>query len=257
MALQPTLVTERVRPISGSRKGAGTLTPLSGLVNRYFYFAMSLLVAAIVVFGFSHTIDANLFHPSVPRPVILWFHAAVFTTWVAFFIFQSALVRTRNVKWHRFFGWFGAGLGTVMVFLGVTTAVVMTRFDTYTLHIPGADAFMIVPLYDMVVFGVLFGLAVAWRKKPELHRRLIFIATCCLLDAAFGRLQFVFENSLFFACLDVVILLGVGRDLFVNGRIHKVYLVTLPVLMVCQWFVVHTLRSHAGWWLRIAHGLMG
>ena len=51
---------------------------------------------------------------------------------MAFFIFQSALVRTRNVKWHRFFGWFGAALGTSMVVLGVITSVVMGRFDTYT-----------------------------------------------------------------------------------------------------------------------------
>jgi hypothetical protein len=233
------------------------VTARNGLLDKYFYFSMSLLVAAIVVWGFSHTIDANLFHPSVPRPVLLWFHAAAFSTWIAFFIFQSTLVRTRNVKWHMFFGWFGAALGTAMVILGTVTSIVMARFDTYRLHQPGADAFLIVPFYDMVAFGTFFALAVLWRKKPEFHRRLIFIATCGLLDAAFGRIDYLFNNGLFYYCLDGVILLGVLRDLFVNRRIHKVYLIALPVLAVTQAFVTYTWMHSSPWWLRIAHAILG
>ncbi len=110
-----------------------------GLIDRYFYFAMSLLVAGIVVWGFNHTIDQNLFHPAVPRPLILWFHGGTFATWVLFFIFQSTLVRTHNVKWHRYFGWFGLALATVMVLLGITTSIVMGRFDIHTLRETGID----------------------------------------------------------------------------------------------------------------------
>jgi hypothetical protein len=242
--------TAVVRPIRA-------VTGPKGLVNKYFYFAMSLLIAAIVVAGFSRTVNDNLLHPSVPRPLILWFHAAAFSGWVAFFIFQSALVRTHNVKWHRFFGWFGAGLGTVMVPLGVVTSIIMGRFDTYQKHEPGADAFLIVPFFDMIAFGVFFGLAVLSRKKPELHRRLIFIATCGLLDAAFGRYDYIFNNGLFFWCLDGVILLGVLRDLFVNRRIHKVYLYALPPLVVVQAFVAHTWLSNSAWWVRIGHAILG
>ena len=228
----------------------------NGLVDRYFYFSMSLLIAAIVAWGFSHTINDNLFHPAVPRPILLWFHAAAFSSWVAFFILQSTLVRTRNVRWHRSLGWFGAALGTAMVLLGSTTAIAMARFDTYQLHQLGSDAFLIVPLFDMLAFGVCFALAVPWRKKPELHRRLIFVGTCVLLDAAFGRIGPLFDRNLFFACLDGVILLGVVRDLLVNRTIHKVYLVALPLLMVSQYFVIHIWRSAPSWWLSIAHRIL-
>lgn len=248
---------QRVVPISRGRKETGTLTPLKGFVNRYFYLAASLLIAGIVVWGFSHTINDNLFHPSVPRPLILWFHGAAFSGWVAFFIFQSALVRTHNVKWHRFFGWFGAGLGTAMVVLGFTTAVIMGRFDTYRLHEPGSDGFLIVPFFDMVAFGTCLALAIAWRKKSELHRRLIFIATCGLLDAAFGRVDYIYNHGLFFWCLDGVILLGVLRDLFVTRRVHKVYLYALPPLIAVQAFVTYTWMSSSAWWVRIAHGILG
>ena len=228
-----------------------------GFVDKYFYFAMSLLVAGIVVYGFGHTVDHNLIHAAPARPLLLWFHGAAFSGWVVFFIFQSTLVRTHNVKWHRLFGWFGAALGTAMVVLGVATAIVMTRFDTHTLHEPGGDAFLIVPFYDVAAFATLFGLAVIWRKKPELHRRLMFVATCGLLAAAFGRIPFVSEHLAFYWALDGVILLGVVRDLIVNRSIHKVYLVTLPVLIACQAFVVHTMANGSAWWLKIADRILG
>jgi hypothetical protein len=229
----------------------------NGIVDKYFYFAMSLLIATIVVLGFSRSVDQNLFHASIPRPAILWVHGATFSLWVLFFIFQSALVRTRNVKIHRSMGWFGAALAAFMIPLGVATSVVMARFDTTVKHETGADAFLIVPLYDMVAFAICAGLAILWRRKPELHRRMIFIATCGLLDAAFGRWDYLFDHGLFFACLDGVILLGVVRDLVINKRIHRVYLTALPLLIVVQWFVVSTWRGNAAWWLRIADKIMG
>jgi hypothetical protein len=234
-----------------------SVTGRNGLLDKYFYFLMSLLVAAIVVWGFSHSVNANLFHPAVPRPFLLWIHGAVFSGWVVFYILQSALVRTHNVRVHRSLGWFGVALGTAMIPLGIATAIVMGRFDTQRLHQTGADAFLIVPFFDMIAFGVCLALAIYWRRKPEMHRRMMLIATCGLLDAAFGRVDYVFNNSLYFLCLDAVILLGVGRDLAVNGRVHKVYLIALPVLMVCQCFVVYTLRSGSHWWIRIADAILG
>ncbi len=173
------------------------VTGRNGLLDKYFYFVMSLLVAAIVVWGFSHTVNENLFHATLSRPFLLWIHAAAFSSWVVSFILQSALVRTHHVRMHRSLGWFGAALGTVMVPLGITTAIVMARFDTVRLHQSGADAFLIEPFFDMLAFGVCFGLAVLWRKKPEFHRRLIFVATCVLLDAAFGRILYLFNNNFF------------------------------------------------------------
>lgn len=229
----------------------------NGLLDRYFYFAMSLLIAATVVWGFSHTVNQSLFHASPPRPLILWFHGAAFSGWVAFFIFQSSLVRTRNVKVHRFFGWFGAALAAIMVPLGVTISIVMGRFDIYRLHETDVRSFLIVPLYDMVVFAILIGLAITWRKTPDLHRRLIFIATCCLLDAAFGRIDYLFDHNLLFPCMDAVIALGIARDLLVDRRIHRVYLTALPLLAAAQFFVVYTFRSRADWWMAIAHRLLG
>jgi hypothetical protein len=227
-----------------------------GFVDKYFYFAMSLLFPVIVVSGFSRTVNENLFHPAIPRPLILSFHAAVFSGWVVFFVFQSVLVRTRNVKWHRLCGWFGAALGAAMVPLGTATAIVMGRFDTYRLHQTDAEPFLIIPFFDIAAFGTLLTLAVVWRKRPELHRRLLFIATCLLLDAPLDRFDFLFDHNLSFLCLDLVIGLGLVRDLLVNPRIHRVYLIALPALIALQCLVIFTWRSEASWWVRVAHAIL-
>src|ERR1700719_5147727 len=231
--------------ISEKKKlSTSTLTGRNGFLQRYFYFAMSLLFAVIVVSGFKRTVNDNLFHPAIPRPFILWIHASAFTAWVIFFIFQSTLVRVHRVSWHRSTGWFGAGLATLMVPLGVTTAIIMARFDTVQLYQSGADAFLSIPFYDMIAFGVCIALAIYWRTKPELHRRLIFIATCGLMDAAFGRFLYLFDNNLFFPCLDLLIILGVARDLLVDRRVHKVYLYAAPLLIIGQSLSVYMWRSN-------------
>ena len=228
----------------------------NGWLDKYFYFLMSLLLAGIVTAGFSRTVNGNLFHPALPRPFLLWIHAAAFSGWIAFYIFQSALVRTHNVKWHRFFGWFGAGLAALMVPLGITISIIMARFDAVQLHQPD-PTFLSIPFLDMLGFGVIVSLAIAWRKKPEVHRRLLFIATCSLLDAAFARFDFIFNNRLFFPALDLVILLGVARDLLVNRRVHEVYRYALPMLIAGQGLAIYLWVAQPGWWLRITHALVG
>ena len=231
------------------------VTKRNGLLDEYFHLAMSLLFAAIVVTGFSRTVNQNLFHPAIPRPFLLWVHGAAFSGWVAFYILQSALVRSRNVKLHRKLGWIGAGLGALMAPLGVTVAIIMTRFDAVQLH-QNDPTFLSIPFYDMLAFGVMFGLAIAWRRKPELHRRLLFLATCGLMDAPLARWDFIFYHNLFFVCLDIIVLLGVTRDLIVNRRVNAVYSYALPLMIVGQALSVYLWRGSPAWWLKMTQGII-
>jgi len=235
---------------------ASSATHLKKFLSRYFYFCMSLVFAGLVVWGFSRTVDANLFHAKPPRPVLLWMHGAAFSTWIVFFIAQSVLVRVRQVSVHRTLGWFGAGLATVMVGLGFTIAVIMTRFDSSVLHQKDVESFLSIPFWDMIVFGTLMALAIYWRKRPEYHRRLVFIATCELMDAAIGRFDFWFNHNLFYPGLDLLIVAGMVRDLIVDGRVNKVYLYVLPPLIVGQVLTVYMWRANPVWWQVITKAIL-
>jgi hypothetical protein len=174
---------------------------------------------------------------------------------VLFFILQSSLVRTRKVRLHRTLGWFGLALGIVIVVLGYFTATAMDRFFLQRFHDAEIPAFLIIQLMDLCFFAVPFALAIYWRRRPEFHRRLMLIASCCLTDAAFGRfplLPLAFSS----AGVDALIFLGILRDLIVDRRIHKVYLYAFPLLIVLQIFSVQTYLHASPWWVHIASALL-
>ena len=233
-----------------------TTNQFKSFVGRYFYFAMSFVIAAVIIAGFRRTVDAALFHANPPRPLLLWFHGAAFSAWLIFFAAQSALVRVRKVSVHRLLGWFGAALAATMVVLGCIITVVMARFDFVVLHQKDAGAFISVPFLDMLVFGTLVSLAIYFRKRPEYHRRLLFIASCALLDAGIGRFDFWFNNNLFYPFLDFLILLGALRDWYVDGRINRVYLYALPPMIILQTLAVYAWRANPAWWQVITHAIL-
>ncbi len=233
-------------------------TERAGLLDKYFYLCMSLLIAVTVVYGFSHTVDKNLIHPAVPRPFILYVHAAVFSGWLIFFILQSTLVRTHNVPLHRRIGCFGAALGVAIPAVGFPTAVVMGRFNIVHSLNAKAAADLLIPFFDMFAFSIPFALAIYWRRKSEFHRRLILMATCALTAAAFGRFPpQILQSVIFYAGVDFLVLLGAVRDLIVNGRIHPVYLAGLPAFVFGQIVVMFTDLHESPWWLKIAHTILG
>ena len=263
------MIVETISPkrkdfVSGAKNHARPL-------GDYFYFLMSLVVAVIVAYGFSQTVKDKLIHPSVARPFVLYVHAAVFSAWVLFFIFQSTLVRMRMVRWHRLIGWIGAGLGVAMIVVGVVTAITMGRFNISHFHPRYPEGGLLVSFFDISAFTIPFALAIYWRKQPEFHRRLQLLATCALTAAAFGRFPQLFLARpsqspalrgfliwvALYAGLDLLIFMSTLRDLVVNRRIHPVYLFGLPALVLCQAGMLYTLMRHSAWWLRTARFMLG
>jgi hypothetical protein len=229
----------------------------TGFLERNFYLLMALLIVVVVVYGFSQTIDQNLLHPKIPRPRLLYFHAAVFTAWLVFFTIQTILVRTNNVRIHRTIGWFGVGLGALIPTVGVATALTMARFNMTQLHQANADADIIIPMWDMVAFTAVFVPAVLWRKKREFHKRLMLTATCVLTAAAWGRFpEWLLPPILFYGGVDLLISLGALRDWLVSRRVHPVYLYVLPILIAGQTLVMYVIIHKSAAWIRIAHALV-
>ena len=190
---------------------------------------MSLLVAAVVICGFSQTINENLIHAVPSRPSILWIHGVLFSTWLMFFILQSAFVRTHNVAIHRTLGWLGAVMGVLITVVGTSTAIVMDRFHFLLARDSDNKMVFALQLLDIVSFTAFFWLAFCWSKKPEFHRRLMLIATCVLTSAAFARFPKA-DPAISYFGVDALILLGLLRDLIVSRKVHVVYRYALPVL---------------------------
>jgi hypothetical protein len=148
-------------------------------------------------------------------------------------------------------------MGVLVLVLGVSTAIAMGRFNALRLHSTNAESFLMVPLFDMVCFTSTFALAIYWRKKPEFHHRLMFIATCALTAAAFGRFpERLLPNEFFYSGVDLLILLGVVRDMIVNRSVHLIYFYALPAFIVGQTIVTYTVIHNLPYWTKIAHAIL-
>jgi hypothetical protein len=236
------------------------VAPLAGFTTflaRYFYFCMALLMAGLALWGFSSTVDRNLLHAKPPRPLLLWFHGTAFSAWIALFVAQSALVRVRKVSVHRTLGWFGAALAATMVVSGLIVSVVMLRFEMTVLHRKNVAAFLSILWCDMIIFGACMALAIYFRKRPEYHRRLVFMASCQLMQAAFVRFHYIGYHDLFYPALDVLIMAGVLRDMIVDGRINRIYHYVFPAIIVLQASATYLERVNPSWWQAVTLTILG
>ena len=244
--------------VSSTLAGAAGVAAEQARFRVSFHFVMALVMAGVVVYGFSHTIGDRLIHPDIPRPRVLYVHAAVFSAWLALYIVQTGLVASRNVRLHRRLGLAWFCVGALLPLLGVVTSIVMRRFDIVHLH--RTLPFLSVPLMDMVVFTTCFGLAALWRRSPEYHRRLMFLATCGLLDAGLGRFPTPdawFLAGWFYGAIDVLVLVAMARDFVVQRRVHPVFAVGLPLLMLAQVTAWVLWRQPPALWITICRAMVG
>jgi hypothetical protein len=152
-------------------------------------------------------------------------HGAVFTAWVLLFVVQTTLVARRQLATHRRLGLLGAALAAAMVIVGSSTAIAAARRGAAP---PGIDAltFLVVPLFDIVLFAGFVAAAVRARRNKEAHKRLMLLAYVSIIAAATARLPGVlpFGPLAFFGLAFVFVLIAAGYDLASRGRIHRVYL---------------------------------
>jgi hypothetical protein len=216
---------------------------------------MALIIALIVAVGFGPTADRLVIHPALPRPRILYVHIAVFTGWTLLFLAQAALVVSRRIAWHRRLGLCGIVLGALVPVLGISTVLVIKRLEIARDH-AGNDAALIVPFFDMLAFTVAFSLAIYWRKRPEIHRRLMLVASCGLTVAAFARFpSWLIPHNAFYVGVDALIFVGAARDRIVLGRVHPVYLYGLPTLVLGQATTMWIFLRGAPAWSSLVHKL--
>jgi hypothetical protein len=225
------------------------MNPSPVLVANQFFLLMSVVIAAVVTYGFGFTIADNLIHPAYPRPWVLYVHAVVMAAWIALFILQAGLVRLRRLDLHRWIGQAGLMFGAVIPVLGIATAIAMAKVHLAHGDADAAVSFPI-PVNDATGFAVAFGLAALWRRRPEYHRRLMFVATCILTAAAFGRMPMLDHAEWFYAGVDVLILIGAARDLAVSRKIHVVYWYALPAVVCGQLLTAYVRWTPA--WLKLA-----
>jgi hypothetical protein len=194
-----------------------------------FYVWLSVLIAVITLMGFAPSLYGTLVE-GVSRPWFIHLHAIVYVGWLALLIAQSVLAARGKIALHRRVGNFGIAYGCGVLVLGVAVtlaaAVVHVAAGEWTLQ--RGSGFLSLAWGDMVLFGSFFGFAVAYRARPDIHKRLILLASVALMFAGVGRLWFLGEPTSIpglIAVWYVPVILGIVYDVVTVRRVHPVYVV--------------------------------
>lgn len=190
-----------------------------------FFFVTSLIMAAIVVAGFSLMIVTG--RSSFASPPIVHAHAVVFMGWVVLYVTQNALVARGSIALHRRLGWIGAGWVVAMVVLGTVVTVRLVRLGHAPFFFPPA-LFLVLNPVSILTFAGLTAAAIVRRRQTEWHRRLHFSGMALLLGPAYGRLlpmPFLIPYAYEVDFLAVLIfpVIGIIADLRRSGKVHPAW----------------------------------
>src|SRR5687768_4187851 len=208
--------------------------------DRAFYGGMGVLLAAIAVAGFAPTFYLRSWFGAPPTvagstelTTLAQIHGAVFTAWMVLFTVQTSLIASRRVNVHRRLGVAGVVLAAIMIVVGYMTAIAAAGRGAAP---PGAEplSFLVVPLFDLVLFATFVTAAVLRRRDKETHKRLMLLAYISIVAAGVARLPGVLAYGplMFFGIAYALALVGVAYDHWSRGRIHRVYYWGIPLLVI-------------------------
>lgn len=215
---------------------------------------MAAAIAIVVFAGFAPTYHLRGLSETAPLPVLVHIHGLAFTAWTLLLMAQVGLVEAGRRDVHRRLGVIGAVLAGAMIGLGVAVALAAARREVAAGNADEALAFLIIPLGGMVAFGALVGAGVLWRRRPEVHRRLMVLATLAILPAAIGRIPGL-DHPLWFSLVFGGLLAAAPiHDLVSGRRPHPLSL--WGGIGLYLWELGRFMAQGSAWWRAIAERLV-
>ena len=218
-----------------------------------FYVWMATVCSVVAFAGFAPTYWLQLPAGTFVGSPLLHLHGLLFSTWTIYLLLQTILAARGRVGRHRAWGLLGISLATAMVFVGfaVANGVLATRLAAG--YGDAARAFHIASISMMTLFGGFVFIAILYVSRPEIHKRLMLLATVSMLPPAIARLFFAVsvgigpglrpglgpprtvESVLVPALVaDALILAGVIYDMRTRGRPHPTYLIGGAIVLAVQ-----------------------
>lgn len=164
----------------------------SHLRDHIFYSGMALAFALSVFIGFSRTYYLKGFFGTPHLSRLAQIHGAVFTAWTVFFVCQAALVAAGRTELHRRLGGAGAILGVGIFMLGTVMTFHSVRAG-YASGRPGMASLLLNGMINLFLFSIFFAAGLFFRRKKEIHKRLMVLAMLSLIIPAIARLPIPFS----------------------------------------------------------------
>jgi uncharacterized membrane protein len=227
--------------------------------DRNFFLAFLALCWLGVLMGFvPAAIKRHAGHADYPAPLVLEIHAFAFSAWMVLLTTQILLIRARRPQLHMRLGLVAVGLVPVMAVSALLSEIYSQRFRSAD---PDERAFFIIAIFEVIAFTALASAAIAARKNPASHKRLIILATTMIVGAAYGRWWSSALYRLFgdgyggvliytYAGTNFLLAGALGYDWLSRGRLHRVYEIAVPAILAGE--IATTIIYHSPKWVPIA-----
>ena len=207
-----------------------------GYKNIILLFIVILL---IVIIGFYKSYF-GLFPNFVSVDNTMHFHAIVIMAWFLLLLIQPILIKKNKIEIHRKIGYFSYVLVPIIVvsMVAITKHMYIRESTTTTMMEKERLADLFLPLSQMVVFTVLYILAMINQKKTPLHLRYIITCSLVLLAPGLERIPIYWfeqpeQQSTIFAFiitdLTILFLLFYDRK---NNKNYNAYPISLVLLLL-------------------------
>lgn len=157
---------------------------------RNFYLVFALMAVAAVGIGFSTTYFIPGPRGGLNIPWIVHVHGWLAMSWVLLLVAQVWLVRSGQSRLHRRIGQAALPLAFAIWASGIATGIWATRRDLPQMGY-AAYANTSGTAISLTVFLLLVISAVAMRRRPDWHKRLVLLATVVVLWPAFFRFRHI------------------------------------------------------------------
>jgi hypothetical protein len=207
--------------------------------DRSFYLWVSAFIAVITFAGFARTYYLRgVFHGQA-LTLFLHIHGAVMTGWIVLFLFQSLLIATHRVSLHRRLGFFGAFLAASVVILGMMATIHAAAREVRgnTEFVPLQLSVLALETTQLFLFAWFVGTAIWLRRRADIHKRYLLLATLCMLPNPEVRmLPFIHSNLVFLLLWSTAVFSCVAIDAFRSGHVHFAFLRGALVANVLLYF---------------------
>lgn len=221
--------------LTASRSGA------SLELNKRFAVGVAVAMFLVNFAGFVPTFFLRPFFDVPQIPLYLYVHGVLGTAWFALVVTQAVLIANREFTRHRQLGWIGVGLGVVLIGLGVYTSTHMVPRNAAAHPLSAADIELYgfvtaADLAGFVIFPTLVALAIYFRRRVDIHMRLMLIATLEITGPAVARIA---SWSATYSTIIGIVMLGliasfVVHDLWTRRRIHLATILGLAFFIGVQ-----------------------
>jgi len=162
---------------------------------RHFYSVAAALLLVLTVLGFQRFFFHGRAYPdrdlAPPIRTLLVLHGVAMSAWMALFLVQPLLIANRKHRVHMSLGMIGAALAAAILVLGWKLGIESARVSPPHIRIWGLSPrqFMIVPVVSVTIFAAFVAAGVRFRRRAEVHRPMMLLATLAAMPAAVSRID--------------------------------------------------------------------